>query len=271
MMNKQLLLRARLVLVALVCFSTFMACSDDDDETPSLPAPTITDFEYGAGSDHSTDPVAYKGSDLHMEASIEAEATVQSITLTIHGHDLELADGEEEWDLEQVFTDEKYLVKNPSFHEHIDIPANIPAGEYHITLLVTDEAGQTAESEGHLEIMDGDASTGEISYSDLSIDETVVRGTDLHAEFMIDAHHGIHHIIVDIHGHDLTVGAGEEEWHFEQEFEDGYHGESEVEFHEHIDVPANAPVGEYHATFIIEDEEGNELEFESHIEVVAAS
>ncbi|MBL3658613.1 DUF4625 domain-containing protein [Fulvivirga sediminis] len=271
MKNKQLLLRARLFLVALVCFSTFMACSDDDDDTPSLPAPTITDFEYGKGSSHSTGQVGYKGSNLHTEAKIVAEASVKSITLTIHGHDLKIADGEVEWDFEKVFTDEKYLVKNPTFHEHIAIPANIPSGEYHITLLVTDQAGKTTESEGHLEIMEGETDTEEISYSDISIDETVVRGKDLHTEFFIDAHHGIHHIIVNIHGHDLTVGEGEEEWHFEQEFEEGYHGETEVEFHEHIDVPATAPVGEYHATFIIEDEEGHKLEFESHIEVAAAS
>lgn len=54
----------------------------------------------------------------------------------------------------------------------------------------------------------------------------------------------------------------------EEVFEEGYHELTEVEFHEHIDVPANITVGEYHVMFIIEDEEGNEVEFDTHIDVL---
>lgn len=249
-----------MLLTAVLAF--MVSCSEDDDPSPE--APVISNFSFGQGSDHGTGQVAYKGSDLHMEADIVAEANVSSISVSIHGHDLTPAEGEEEWDFEQSFTDDKYLVKNATFHEHIDIPENIPAGEYHITLTVTDDAGNTSETEGELEIMDL------ISYSDFSMDESVVRGSDIHAEFMVNAVHGVHHIVVDIHGHDLPVGEGEVEWHYENEFEEGYHGETEVEFHEHIDVPATAPAGEYHATFTIEDEEGNTTVIESHIEVSAS-
>ncbi|WBL45114.1 DUF4625 domain-containing protein [Algoriphagus halophytocola] len=72
-----------------------------------------------------------------------------------------------------------------------------------------------------------------------------------------------------MHAHGVTPGAGEVEWDFEEIYEEGYHGLTEAEFHEHIDVPANAPAGEYHITFSIEDEEGNIQEFESHIDVTA--
>ncbi|MDF9800839.1 hypothetical protein OKW21_006102 [Catalinimonas alkaloidigena] len=243
-------------------FAFLVSCSEDDEPTPM--APVISNFEFGEGSQHGTGQVAYKGSDIHMEAEIMAEATVSSITVSIHGHDLTVAEGEEEWDFEQIFDDVAYQVINPTFHEHVDIPANIPAGEYHITLKVTDEAGNSTETEGELEIMDV------IAYSDVSVDETVARGSDMHAEFMINAVHGVHHVIVDIHVDGITVGEGEEEWHYENEFEEGYHGETEVEFHEHIDIPANAPAGEYHIIFTIEDEEGNTKEFESHIEVTAS-
>lgn len=252
-------LRAMLITAV---FAFLVSCSEDDE--PTLEAPVISNFAFGEGSDHSTEPVAYKGSDLHMEADIVASANIASISVEIHGHDLTPAEGEEEWDFEQTFTDEKYRVRNATLHEHIDIPANIAAGEYHITLTVTDEAGNSTETEGDLEILDV------IAYSDFSMDETVARGSDVHAEFMINAIHGVHHVMVDIHGHDIVVGEGEVEWHYENAFEEGYHGETEVEFHEHIDIPATAPAGEYHATFTIEDEEGNVQEFEADFVVTAS-
>ncbi|MEP1489166.1 MAG: DUF4625 domain-containing protein [Algibacter sp.] len=238
------------------------SCSSDDD-SPLVNALVISDFEYGEGITHSTDFVAYKGSDIHLEAEINAEAIVSSITISIHAHDLTPGDDEVDWDFEQVFTDSKYLAINPTFHEHIDVPTNIPAGEYHIELTVTDESGKSTEVEGHIEIMDF------ITLSDISIDTTVARGDDFHTEFMISAVNGIHNITVDVHAHDITPGDGEVEWDYEAEFLDGYHEETEIEFHEHIDVPVTAPVGEYHIIFTVEDEDGNTKEYERHIDVTA--
>ncbi|WP_246124862.1 DUF4625 domain-containing protein, partial [Algibacter pacificus] len=155
-----------LAIVALV--ATFLFSCDSDD-SPKLDAPQISNFEFGEGSEHSTEQVAFKGSDIHLEAEINAEAKVSRISLSIHAHDLTVADNEVEWDFEQVFTDAKYLVINPTFHEHVDVPDNIPAGEYHIELVVTDELGNSTEIEGHIEILDY------ISLSDISIDSTVAR------------------------------------------------------------------------------------------------
>ncbi|MBH13885.1 MAG: protein containing PKD domain-containing protein [Leeuwenhoekiella sp.] len=239
------------------------SCSDDDTDVIVEEAPLISNFEFGEGSTHGDEQVAYKGSDIHLEAEIVAEATVSSITLDIHAHDLEVGEGEEEWHFEQEFTDESYLVINPTFHEHVDVPATAPAGEYHITLTVTDTNGNSTEVEGHIQVLDP------VTTSNLSIDESVARGSDFHAEFLIEAVHGVHNITVDIHAHGLTVGEGEAEWDFEQIFEEGYHGETSVEFHEHIDVPATAPVGEYHMVITIEDEEGNISEIDTHLDVTA--
>lgn len=238
------------------------SCQEDEDV--NFDAPAISGFEFGKGGTHSTDGTAFRGSDLHLEAEILAEATVASITVTIHGHDLEVGEGEEEWDFSQTFTDEKYRVKNPTFHEHIDIPSTAPVGEYHVTMEVTDEAGKTSEVEGHLEVM------SPVTISDFEMDETVARGSDFHVEFMINAVNGIHQITVDIHAHGITPGAGEVEWEFEEVFEEGYHELTEAEFHEHIDVPATAPAGEYHMIFTIEDEDGNTIEYESHIDVTVS-
>ncbi|AYN66504.1 DUF4625 domain-containing protein [Euzebyella marina] len=251
-----------LVLFTLVGL-VFQSCSDDDGDI-QLSAPTISNFEYGEGSEHSTEQVAYKGSDIHLEAEITAEATVSSISIDIHAHNLEVGEGEVEWDFEQTYTDADYLVINPTFHEHIDIPSDIPAGEYHILLTVTDELGNSTEAEGHIEILDP------ISISGFDMDESVVRGEDFHVEFMIAALNGIHDVTVDVHAHGLEVGEGEVEWDFEQSYSEKYHEQSEVEFHEHIDVPATAPAGEYHILFSIEDEEGNTYEYDTHIDVTAS-
>ncbi|MFB9053837.1 DUF4625 domain-containing protein [Formosa undariae] len=239
------------------------SCSSDDDNTPVSSAPVITDFEYGEGSSHSTEFFAYKGSDIHLEASIYAEGVVSSITLSIHAHDLTLGDNEVDWDYENVYTDADYLVINPTFHEHVDVPTNIPSGEYHVELTVVDELGNSTEIEGHIQILDP------ITLSDIDIDATAKRGEDIHAEFFVTAVSGIHTISVDIHAHDLEVGVGEVEWDYEAEYQDEFHDLTEAEFHKHIDVPATAPVGEYHVLFTIEDENGNIEEYETHIDITA--
>lgn len=242
---------------------TLSSCSDDDNELIVEEAPLISNFEFGQGSTHGDGHVAYTGSDIHMEADIVADAGVRSIAVEIHAHDLEVGDDEEEWDFEQIWDDAEYHAINPTFHEHIEVPANAPAGEYHITLTVTDVKGNSTEVEGHIDVMKP------VSVSAISIDDSVKRGDDFHAEFEIDAVHGVHHVIVDIHAHGLAVGEGEAEWHFDQEFEEGLHGKTSVEFHEHIDVPATAPVGEYHMLITIEDEEGNTTKINTHIDVTA--
>lgn len=247
----------------LVAAITLHSCSSDDDGGADLAAPAITNFEFGEGSSHGEEPMAYKGSDIHLEAEINAEATVASIVLDIHADGIEAAEGEEEWEFEQSFTDAKYLVINPTFHEHVDIPANAPAGEYHIKLIVTDENGNSTEVEGHIDIMDP------ISVSDMSIDETVARGSDFHVEFMIEAVNGIHNVTVDVHAHGLELAEGEEEWDFEAEYEEGLHEETSAEFHKHIDVPSTAPAGEYHMLITIEDEDGNTSVIDTHIDVTA--
>src|SRR5690606_8154615 len=137
-------------------------------------------------------------------------------------------------------------VINPTFHEHIDIPSNVATGEYHIVLTVIDGAGNSTESEGHLQILPP------IALSAISINESVVRGSDFHTEFTINAVHGIHQIGVDVHAHGLVPGTDELEWEFENIYSEGYHGQTEVEFHEHIDVPETAPAGEYHIKFTVE-------------------
>ncbi|MGY0392642.1 DUF4625 domain-containing protein [Bizionia sp. KMM 8389] len=253
--------------LAMVAFlGTFLySCSSDDDASSAVNsgsnAPQITSFEYGEGSVHSTDPIAYKGGDIHIEAEILAQSPVSSITVIIHSHDLVAGEGEEEWDYENVYTDANLLVLNPTFHKHIPVPSTAPAGEYHLEFIVTDSQGNTTETEGHIDILEP------ISLSAIAIDGSVVRGNEFDAEFFIDAVNGVHSISVDIHAHDLPVLPGEVEWEYEDEILEPYHEQTAVEFHEHILVPATAPAGEYHVTFTVEDEDGFTVDYETHIDI----
>lgn len=249
----------KLFSIALLLGVLVFSCDEDDD--PVLKAPVISHFEFGEGNSHTSDRMAYKGSDIHLEAEIEAEAIVASISIDIHAHDLVPSGEEEEWDFERTYTDSKYKVRNPVFHEHFDIPSNIPAGEYHLLLTVTDELGNSTEVDGDIQILDP------ISFSDISIDTVAKKGEEFDAIFNITAKHGIHGVEVDIHAHGLTPGSGEVEWDFLKEFNEAYHGKTDVEFHEHIDVPATAPAGEYHVVFTVEDEEGNTQDLGTYINV----
>ena len=146
---------------ALAVFA-LQSCSDEDDDV-MVSAPVISNFEIGGAHDedhegddhdHEGEAIAHKGESMHVEADILAQVRVSSITLEIHSDEVQAGAGEVEWDFDQVYTDAKYLVLNPEFHEDIQIPANIPSGEYHVTLTVVDERGNSTSAEGHIDIMD---------------------------------------------------------------------------------------------------------------------
>ena len=156
-----------LLLFALAAF-VLQSCSDDD---VVVDAPVISNFEVGGAhdehgdedhadddhadeDDHAHEGEVHKGEGMHVGADILAQVRVSSITLEIDGHDIVAAAGEVEWEFEQVYTDPKYLVLNPEFHEDIQIPANIPSGEYHVKLTVTDEAGNSTVAEADVDIVD---------------------------------------------------------------------------------------------------------------------
>jgi hypothetical protein len=73
----------------------------------------------------------------------------------------------------------------------------------------------------------------------------------------------ISRIDIEIHQEE---GSGFE---IEKSFTDGkYMGVKNIEFHEHIDIPVEAPLGEYHLHFTVTDKEGQQTTAECHIEIV---
>ncbi|MDR0698931.1 MAG: DUF4625 domain-containing protein [Tannerella sp.] len=120
----------------------FSSCKKDEP-LPEKPVITITEV----GSHDMPEGIVKAGDELHLEAEIVAEGSIARIDVEIH---------QEEggsFEIEKSYVDGKYIgVKNVEFHEHIDIPGEAPAGEYHLHLTVTDKEGQSTTAEAELTI-----------------------------------------------------------------------------------------------------------------------
>jgi len=137
--------------ITIISLSLTACSSSDDDET--LPAkPVITLTEVG----HDNARHAHPGHDLHLEASLIAEGLIKRIDIEIH------QEGGANKIVEQSYTEGKYTgVRNTEFHEHLDIPATAPLGEYHLHFTVTDQHGQQTTAESHIEIVADDGTEEE--------------------------------------------------------------------------------------------------------------
>ena len=118
------------------------ATSCNKEENPAKPTVNLT--EVG----HDNEKVAMRGDDLHLEADILAEGLIKRIDVEIHQEN-------GTYEIEKSYTEGKYVgVKNVEFHEHIDIPADAPLGEYHLHFTVTDQKGQTTLAEAHIDVIE---------------------------------------------------------------------------------------------------------------------
>lgn len=236
---------------------TFSSCSNDDDNNnPAKPLINLTEV----GSENNKKGVA--GSDLHLEGSIVADGLIKQIDVEIH------QENGGNFKIEKSYKDGKYIgVKNADFHEHLDIPADAPAGNYHLHFTVTDQLGQTTTAESDLAIesapinisIEGlvfgaghDFPNNKIGYIGTA---PVVEATSIKAE------NGIDRIFVEIHSEGETAS-------FELDTTYTYIGETELkDFHKHILIPEKAPAGDYHLHFKVYDKTGKSLEKSMDIEV----
>lgn len=135
-------------LLSTLLFGFLSSCKKDNEEIPALAKPQISALEIGSGNNKTVQA----GSDLHLEGDILAEALISKIEIEVH------QEGGGQYKFTKAYTDGKYIgVKNATFHEHIDVPANAPAGAYHFHFTVTDKAGNTTTIESPLTIQGTDA------------------------------------------------------------------------------------------------------------------
>lgn len=125
--------------ILLLIVAAVTSCNKNND---IVAKPIITGIEVGSGNNK----VAYAGSDLHIEAEVTATATIENIVVEIHP---EAGSG---WEFSQAFTDGYTGNKNATLHEHIEIPANAVAGDYHLHIKVADKSGNVTVAESELKI-----------------------------------------------------------------------------------------------------------------------
>ena len=137
-------LNMSLVMALLTVAFVFSSCKKDD-EMPEKPTITLTEV----GHDNSCH--AHPGHDLHLEADVLAQGLISRIDIEIH------QETGGSYEIEKAYTEGKYIgVRNIEFHEHIDIPADAPLGEYHLHFTVTDKEGQQSTAECHIEMTEED-------------------------------------------------------------------------------------------------------------------
>ncbi|MDT0677168.1 DUF4625 domain-containing protein [Autumnicola musiva] len=200
-----------------------------------------------------------RGSDLHVGAQLTAEHGIASVSVSIHGHDLEPAEGETAWTFEEVF--DSYSGSTAELHEHIDVPANAALGEYHMSITVVDTEGNTHAEGVHFHVTE-EGTESSIAISDFHIDEEVTAGEELHIEAGIASEHGVEEIHLHIHSEEDE----ENGWSYEDTF--AYSDETEIDFNEHIDISADAAAGEYHLSLEVIDHDGNTHSESAHFNVV---
>ena len=99
----------------------------------------------------------------------------------------------------------------------------------------------------------------EVGYDNSKV---AMRGHDMHLEADILSEGLIRRIDIEIH---------QENGSFELEipYTSGkYIGVKNTSFHEHIDIPGDAPLGEYHLHFIVTDKKGQQTMVETHIDII---
>jgi len=99
---------------------------------------------------------------------------------------------------------------------------------------------------------------------------TAVIGADLHIDAEILAEGKIASIMLEIHheGDHVMKSGLVAEWEFDSTYTTGYAGAKNVDFHEHVDIPASVEAGAYHFHLIVTDMEGNRIEKEAELELV---
>ncbi len=106
-------------------------------------APLISDLEVGVNNSNT----AYVGTDIHVEAQVQAEGKIDRIEVHIHPVNAPNST----WNEDLTFTDAVGL-KNTEFHKHIDVPSTAVVGTYHLSLIVIDQLGQATTEERTLDV-----------------------------------------------------------------------------------------------------------------------
>lgn len=220
---------------------TMTSCSKDDETTPKI---EFQNVEIGHGG------AAIIGKDIHLACKIFAEAKVKYINVS-----MKQKDGSST--LEKLYNDSKYVnVIDPVFHEHLILPETLAEGVYVVTISVKDMVGTTKSVSQEVKLTKQSSTAPVVTNLEILNPKTglgVVKakaGDMVLVKAHIEAAKIIKDMELEFHGKDekpvaLTDAQLKK-----------YIGKKSVDFAEQIMVPADAPAGEYHFHFTVEDEKG---------------
>ena len=139
------------------------SCSDDDDAKQSVAKPVVALAEVG--KENSKEAIA--GKDLHLEGDLVADGLIARIDVTI------AAKNGNKTIVKQSYTEGKYIgVRNTTFHEHLDIPADAAPGAYTVTFVVTDKLGQSTTFTSDLTVKALDKTAPTITFKEVGEDDS---------------------------------------------------------------------------------------------------
>ena len=150
------------------------SCSDDDDAKQSVAKSVVALAEVG--KENSKEAIA--GKDLHLEGDLVADGLIARIDVTIAAKD------GNKTIVKQSYTEGKYIgVRNTTFHEHLDIPADAAPGAYTVTFVVTDKLGQSTTFTSDLTVKALDKTVPTITFKEVGEGPPVdARNRDMHPD-----------------------------------------------------------------------------------------
>lgn len=116
------------------------SCRNDDEQM--LPVPNIIGLEVGLGNSHTS----YIGSDIHIEAEIEASGKINTVEVEVFKKD------DAGWQTKKVYSEFSGQL-NTAFHKHIDVAPDAAPGNYVLRMKVTDMMGQSKIVDEDLELI----------------------------------------------------------------------------------------------------------------------
>lgn len=240
------------IFVALTISALILSSCKDDKSTA---APTINNMELGASNSH----VGYIGHDLHVEAEVEAEGTISTITVKIY-----------QSENDNVLTDTVFAefegLKNATFHKHIAIAANAVAGNYHFCFVVTDKAGkQTTYEADNLKIEYTSSDTPTISFEEVGKNNVAYQGDTLNLDIDIAAPLGVATLQLIIHNE-----ADEDDMIINETYTENFVGQTDVCFQKSIAISSTATIGNYGVHMIVTDAAGTTVMEEAELQIQAA-
>lgn len=238
-------MKNKIILIGITTFliAALLSSCSKDDAPVVYEKPTVEISEVGANNSK----IAYPGNDLHLEADIVAPGKIANIKLQIT-----LATTNYGWDLVKTYTKNYEGLKNATFHEHVDVPADARAGMYTLVLVVTDEQGQKTLTKTDFEIVK-DPSLPVIT----GISLKTISPTVLNISGTIKAPNKINHLLVEVQS---------SSWTKPFTFTDvDMVGQTSFVLNKDLDI-TGAPAGHYHVNVKVIDQAGKSMLYQFHLD-----